>query len=194
MTNHTETIPTGLFPNLVTLQIEPDTDFNLKDMMEEMLGKFYSYHKHYKTRFNEEATGATSTYLKLSVYAYIHSGIALSTTSFNDRWDSGVWGYVWVSMADIEKEYGTITPETLERARDVLKAEVDTLSSLLNGDVWGYTVLDTETQEQLDSCWGIIGYDYVVESGKEAAKSCQDALLLRECKDIDCHNWYVSLV
>lgn len=35
-----------------------------------------------------------------------HSGLAMQTTSFNDPWDSGQVGWIYVSKEDALKEFG----------------------------------------------------------------------------------------
>jgi hypothetical protein len=97
----------------------------------------------------------------LPVYMYEHSGIALSTTSFSCRWDSGLLGYIFVSKERIRNEYGVkrITKKVLEKVESVLKSEIDVYGDYLNGSVYGY-VLKDDKGEEVDSCWGFYGYDF----------------------------------
>lgn len=54
----------------------------------------------------------------LPVYAYIHSGIALSTSSFGDPWDSGQSGYIYINKAPaLEWQGGKVL--TAKKARSV---------------------------------------------------------------------------
>lgn len=45
-------------------------------------------------------------YIVMPLYLLDHSGLAMQTTSFNDPWDSGQVGWVYVSKEDALKEYG----------------------------------------------------------------------------------------
>ena len=99
-----------------------------------------------------------------TVNAYIHSGIALSLGSdypFNDKWDSGVGGFLLVNSKEFTH------PEK------AAKGIVEELNQYLNGDVWGY-VVETPDGEHLDSCWGFYGKENCEEEGKAALKSCEE--------------------
>lgn len=111
-------------------------------------------------------------YKVFPLYAYIHSGVALSLGrhgQFSDRWDSGMIGFV---VVDVE-ETGTPDPEKLA------EGSVEEWNQYLSGDVWGYVVERVETcslghehvTEQADSCWGIYGEDYCREEGERALAS-----------------------
>jgi hypothetical protein len=93
--------------------------------------------------------------IALPVYAYIHGGIALSTGAFSCPWDSGQCGIVYCETATAREEWGDDFTE--DRARSVLRAEVDTFSKYLDGGVVGYVVeLDGEP---VASCWGYYDED-----------------------------------
>lgn len=105
----------------------------------------------------------------LPVYMYDHSGIALSTSPFSCRWDSGQLGLIYATHEDLKREYGK-QPVPVADVIEILKGEVSTYSQYLNGDVYGYVVED-ESGEHLDSCWGFIGeLDYALTEGLAAAK------------------------
>lgn len=108
----------------------------------------------------------STDYICLPVYAYIHSGITISTGGFSCPWDSGQLGIVYISKADALKEWGTgvkkrISPKMLARVREYLKGEVETLDHYLTGQVYGYRVYGPEDadgeREEMDSCWGFYG-------------------------------------
>lgn len=87
----------------------------------------------------------------LPLYAYIHSGVALSLGRrypFNDQWDSGQIGFVLV-----RKRQG------FRNIRKVAESHVETWNQYLSGDVYGYTV-EGPNGEDIDSCWGFYGFDY----------------------------------
>lgn len=94
------------------------------------------------------------------LYAYVHSGIALSVSrsgQFADRWDSGQIGFVLVSKTGgFEDSY---------KAADSL---CDEWNQYLRGDVWGYIIEDHG--EERDALWGMWGYDYCVTEAKAEAE------------------------
>lgn len=74
-------------------------------------------------------------YVVLPVYLLDHSGLSVSTHSFNDPWDSGQTGIIFASLDKVREEYGVenVTPEIRSKAEDLLRGEV------------------------VDSCWGFTG-------------------------------------
>jgi len=96
----------------------------------------------------------------LPVFMIDHSGIALSTGSFGDPWDSGQLGWIVATPDAIRKNFMTkrITKKVREKVELCLKSEIATYSSYVEGDVWGFVVED-EVGNHVDSCWGFIGDD-----------------------------------
>lgn len=110
----------------------------------------------------------------LPVYAYIHCGVTLSTSPFNDPWDSGRSGFVYSDLA------GT-TPE-------MLKAGLEEYNKYLAGDTWGFvveeaveligqredgTTVEREEWVKISSCWGFLGRD---PQKNGMADACEDWL------------------
>jgi len=105
--------------------------------------------------------------LSLPIYLYEHGGIALSTTPFHCQWDSGQIGYIFVSHAEIIEWFGELN---LEQAEKNLKAEIEEYSNYINGEVYGYQIYkkeDCEYSNDIESCWGHIGYEWVQEAVKD---------------------------
>ena len=96
-------------------------------------------------------------YVVLPVYLRDHSGLSISTHSFNDPWDSGQTGIIFASIDKIREEYGveTITPEIRQKAEDLLRGEVEQYDAYLNGECYGYELY--KSGEVVDSCWGFTG-------------------------------------
>ena len=121
----------------------------------------------------EELEKAVSTSLKpaviLPVFMYEHSGVSLNTTGFSCPWDSGRVGFILATRQQILTFFDKkrLTQELRERAKKVLADEVETYSSWVNGDVYGFTVTDDETDEVIDSCSGF--YTNNFETLKKAA-------------------------
>lgn len=107
----------------------------------------------------------------LPIYAYEHGGITLRTGAFNDPFDSGQVGIIYVTREEVRKEYNCkrISKATLRKVIALLNAEVEEYDSYLTGDVWGY-VIEDENEEVLDSCWGFYGYQYCKDEAKEQAE------------------------
>lgn len=121
---------------------------------------------------------ARTDILYLPLYLYDHSGITISSGKFASAWDSGQVGYTWISYDEIAQEYGNLSPETMERAKKLLEAEVKTYDDFLTGRAYGYAVLDANG-EVLNSCWGFYesddadpynGSGCVVEAAREGAE------------------------
>lgn len=117
----------------------------------------------------------------LRVFKFEHSGVAYSTTPFNDPWDSGQVGWIFATRADILKEYGgtRLTQAKRDKAAQLLRGEVETYSQWANGEVYGYQIHSAENPDDpndnthnddcLDSCWGFYGFDYVRHEARVAA-------------------------
>lgn len=103
----------------------------------------------------------------LPLYLYDHSGITMSTSNrrypFNDGWDSGCVGVIYVTYETIREEYGwkVITRARQEQIKEYLRNEVEVYDDYLTGNVYGYEVFcdnhDPEHEESIDSCWGFYG-------------------------------------
>lgn len=86
-------------------------------------------------------------------------------------------GVIFVTNERLFKEFaqktltGEVGPETLKKAKDVLKAELRTLNQWANGEVYGYTIEKSVTcktckhteNENVDSCWGFYGMETIKE-------------------------------
>jgi len=97
----------------------------------------------------------------LPLYLYDHSGITISTTPFNCRWDSGQIGFIYTTEEQIKKMCGDEKYTTKELEKKLLE-EVKLYDKYLTGEVYGYNHVKYEkcehcghTEESiLDSCWG----------------------------------------
>lgn len=100
----------------------------------------------------------------LPLYMYDHSGITISTNPFSCPWDSGQIGWIFATKEDIRKEFGVkrVSKKMIERAEEILLAEVEIYDSYLRGEVYGYIVEDKEGNV-IDSCWGF----YSIKDMKE---------------------------
>lgn len=127
----------------------------------------------------------TNLVLIKPINMYDHGGITVSTSNsypYNDRWDAGCLGFIYVTKKTIFEECGNITEENWrDRADEYLEGEMKTYDQYLRGDVYGFTLTKTvveqekcphcdevireyETEEEVDSCWGFYG-DCLEENG-----------------------------
>ena len=98
----------------------------------------------------------------LPVYMLDHSGICISTESFNDPWDSGQIGFIYAKDNIPGLDLGLC----LETTEQWLQEEVKLYNDFLTGNVFGYEKPDG------DSCWGFFGY-----TPEELADEC----CIRKC-------------
>lgn len=103
----------------------------------------------------------------LPIYMYDHSGVTVSTTPFNCRWDSGQVGFIIVDRDKVKECMGwkVITAKRKEKLYEYLKGEVDTYNTFLSGEIVGYRITDSEG-EDIDSCWGYYDTDYAMTEAK----------------------------
>ena len=113
----------------------------------------------------DTASEVGETYDILPLFAYIHSGVALSlgrAYPLDDRWDSGQIGFVL-----IKKGVGF---------KDIIKSAqslVDEWNQYLSGEVYGFIVEDSDGNH-LDSCWGFYGFENCKREAESAADSWAD--------------------
>ena len=115
--------------------------------------------------------------VKLPVCILDHSGLAISTGSFGDPWDSWQAGYIYVTAETLKAEYldhGYTMEKAIEAARECIQGEIETFDDYLRGNVYGYEITD-ESGVLLDSCWGYYG-----DSGLRDIKESFDCLLAIE--------------
>ena len=105
----------------------------------------------------------------LPVYAYIHSGICLSTTTFSCRWDSDQVGYIYVPKSGVRQEFSTkrVSQKLSNKIENILTSEIKTFSQYLEGEVYGFEISDSNG-DLLDSCYGF----YSIEDAISHAKEC----------------------
>jgi hypothetical protein len=80
-------------------------------------------------------------------------------------------GIIYATRDAIKKGFGSrnVTRSLRRRVESVLRDEVKTLSNYLQGEVYGYTVVD-EAGNHLDSCWGFYEYDDCKSQAEDAIK------------------------
>lgn len=104
------------------------------------------------------------------LFIYEHSGISLScraTYPYNDRWDAGRVGFIFVTREQIISEYGDASKESIRKALKVLEREVEEYDLHLNGECYIVFVEDKDG-EQIDECFSGMGdYDALVNDARK---------------------------
>lgn len=131
----------------------------------------------------------TNLVLIKQINMYDHSGITVSTSDgypYNDRWDAGCVGFIYVTKKTIFNECSDITEENWEeRADNYLENEMKTYDQYLRGECYRYTLEEKvhyrnettcphcgevikadeyDDYEETDSCCGFYG-DCLEENG-----------------------------
>jgi hypothetical protein len=105
------------------------------------------------------------------LYLYDHSGSAIRTHSFQDHWDSGQVGWVYLTKAQVKEECGS-GPDALEQTDQRIESEVEEYDLHISGQVYGYDI--SCDGESWDSCWGIFGLDWARKEATDAARTADD--------------------
>ena len=92
----------------------------------------------------------------LPLYLYDHSGLAMSWNDgypFNDPWDAGCVGIIFVHYDTVRKEFGCdeITDDVRNRVLDTLRAEVEEYDDYLRGTVEEYDVEEEEFEMRIEN-------------------------------------------
>jgi len=98
-------------------------------------------------------------YIALPMYMYEHSGVAIRTTPFGCRWDSGQLGYIFCTKEKALAEFGgkKVTAKLRERCLSHFVGEVETYDEWQGGRVYGF---DVKYDGEHDNCGGFYGNDW----------------------------------
>jgi len=119
----------------------------------------------------------------LPIYMIDHSGQSVSTSPFSCPWDSGRVGSIVASRKDIRENFGIkrVTKEKLDHSIQILKGEVETYDQYLQGDVYGYQIVENmvddegnEYEADRDSCWGFYGLEIIEEEVNQLLKGYKE--------------------
>jgi len=170
-----ETDPSGFS---LELHLDDSNDFN--PLIEfDSFGTLVCWHRrsnlgHKNITYQEELVDIIpKDAIKLPVYLLEHSGQTISLEPFNDPWDSGQVGWIFVTREKALEEYSAkkITPKIRERVLAAFRGEIETYDAYLRGEVYGYVVRSPEG-DNLDSCWGFFGESkYCMEEGRASLRA-----------------------
>lgn len=96
---------------------------------------------------------------------YDHSGISMYVGDQHDTWDGGQVGFIYCTQKQIDEDWDG----DKEKAEECLRGEVKTYNEYLTGEVYGFTVENPKTGEEVDSLWGIYGVEYAKEEANDIA-------------------------
>lgn len=142
---------------------QSELDWLIDDIIESLSNKdiWYLLEKH-------------ANIIALPLYLYEHSGIIMSTASFNDRWDSGQVGWIYTDKEAILSHGGKLQNNKgrlikiternwKEAAVQFLEGEVKIYDMYLQCQVYGIIIeeySDSKEFEEIDSCWGFYDDGY----------------------------------
>ncbi len=101
-------------------------------------------------------------FVSVPLYAYVHSGITISTGSFGDPWDSGCFGVAVCTKEQVVEAFGNDT-DWQQHAKDIIEGEIETYDKFLTGETYVYStyLYNKETKEWTleDTCGGFYSND-----------------------------------
>jgi hypothetical protein len=157
----------------------------LQDLCEELLGMEYEDCEDMTKKEMFQKLVDSGKIIIKPINIYDHSGITVSTSNgypYNDRWDGGWVGFIYVTKDRIFKECCNITEENWkERADRYIEGEMETYDMYVRGEVYqfsltkkvivqdkcphcGEVIREYEDEEEIDSCCGFYG-DCLEENG-----------------------------
>lgn len=164
--------------NGLTLIVDLDLEPTSPREDYENLGIMLCWHRRYnlgdKNQYKSpsdflNSVEAKDIFLQLPLYLYDHSGITMSHRDFNDRFDSGRIGFIYVTREKVKEWYGGLSDETKLKANRQLLDEIADYADYLEGNIYKYQIED-EDGLILDSSSGYSGRHHfreVVKSMKE---------------------------
>ena len=116
--------------------------YNLGDEHDFKQSDYSSWDEVKKAIYRKEG-GKDKIAVMKPLYMYNHGGITISTEPFNDRWDSGQIGWVYVTKDNIRETYDIkrVTKEYREKAEELLNGEVEMYDKYLKGDIYRFDYL-----------------------------------------------------
>lgn len=112
----------------------------------------------------------------LPLHLYDHSGLTMKTSPFNDRWDSGQIGFIFVSKDKIREEFSIedksadITDEILDSTKKILEGEVALYDYYLTGAVYRLVKEKFDKDRRWEIC-NIVGGYYGLDNAREGMKT-----------------------
>ena len=146
---------------------------------DENLGTMICFHnkyrmgdKHLLTVQSARKLESSKDVISLPIFMLDHSGVSISTQDFNDMWDSGKLGFIYVDRKKVREEYDVsrITPHIMACVVKSLSEEVKIYNAFLNDEVFGYITYICEG-DAMDSCWNF----YMLGTKDELINDCLES-------------------
>ncbi len=173
----------------LTLQIYEESIESPREYYKDMnIGKMVCFHKKYQVGDDHdfESPADFDMWVEnnqnkicciLPLYMLDHSGLAFSTTPFNDRFDSGKVGYIYCTREDVEK--CGYDPEDPEELQELLEQEVEEYSNWEQNipPYYGFEITD-EDDEEIESMgvFACNSYEEMIDEMKERSENKYDFL------------------
>lgn len=101
-------------------------------------------------------------FVRVPLYAYVHSGMTISTGSFNDPWDNGCFGVAICTKEQVVEAFGNDT-DWQQHAEDIIESEIETYDKYLTGATYVYSVYEynkaAKEWKLEDTCGGFYSDD-----------------------------------
>ena len=91
-----------------------------------------------------------------TVYMLDHGAATLSLRPFKDKWDSGMVGFVCLSMSEASSNFA-LGMDWDEKARQVVESEFEEYKNWMDGNVFGFRLFEETNEIECDQQWGFIG-------------------------------------
>lgn len=80
----------------------------------------------------------------LPIYMLDHSGITISTGSFDCKWDSGQIGFIFITKETIIENFGgkNLTLKMQQKAVEICESDIEIYNQYLNNDVYRFRIID----------------------------------------------------
>ena len=112
----------------------------------------------------------TKNYYMTAIYAYIHRGITISLTPFNDRWDSGIAYVAYIDKNVFRHKFGKWNKKL---AMKCLEIDVHDVDMWFNGEVYGFELLDKDG-DWIDGGCGFYGKEALLDYLKNYVSEIPD--------------------
>lgn len=112
----------------------------------------------------------------IPLFVLEHGGMTMSTSSFNDPWDSGQVGFIIATNPAIRENWGikNVTKKWREQAKKIILAEVEEYDQYLTGDVFGYKIFNLKKNgkkgDEVDCVWNFFGRECCMDEAVSLAR------------------------
>lgn len=187
--------------NGLTLKVGIDDDPLNPRKDYEHLGQLLCWHRRYclgddnpyeyPQKFIEDKELQAQIAVKIDVYLMDHGNLYLAHHNFlhvdPQCFDSGKVGIIYATKSVVEKEYGNLSDEALQKTRECLIQEIKEYDNYLNGSYYYFTIEGLEG-ECLDSCGSFSG-NSMEDILKEMKENCilEYSRLFDKMIDKECH-------